>query len=368
VYDMATGALLAAHASPRTQWAVGALLADGRTVVAGRTAMQVTDGVVTSNWQHNEDALYTLQSATRRGLLAAVGRWGAIQLWRDTGEVLPPIALPERVTSGALTWSPDESRLAVGATTGGTVWVWDLPADPTRSPAAPVALTGHGDAVHAIAWSPNGELLAAAAGDGTVHLWNALTCTRIAILRGHGAAAVRAVVFARDDLLLSGGADGAIQAWPTSVDQLLALAKARLPREGTASGSANNWVFLLQAGRLDEAHERSQRMVDDTIRDGSSKRLWWIANMIVSQSPKMRHAGLLAVAEHAITKAIELAQLPDDFMFATTARLWFCKGDVQKAIEWQIKSVEATPRYRVGDRLLHEEELAAYRKLLPTGR
>ncbi|MFY9344844.1 MAG: protein kinase [Planctomycetota bacterium] len=172
---LANGAVLATHASPRTQWAVGAWLGDGRTAVAGRTSLHVVDGDQRTTWSNVDTAIYALAPAPRRNVLAGSGRNSHVQLWDAAGRALPGLPLPERIWALALAWSPDESRLgagaATGAATGGEVWVWDVPADPSRTAAPPLRLGGHEDAVLAVAWSPNGSLLAAGVGDGTVHLW-----------------------------------------------------------------------------------------------------------------------------------------------------------------------------------------------------
>jgi WD40 repeat protein/transcriptional regulator with XRE-family HTH domain len=76
-----------------------------------------------------------------------------------------------------------------------------LPADPST--------------VFAVAFSPDGKLLASADGDGTVRLWNPATRRPVgAPLRASARGGVRAVAFSRDGkLLASGGADGTVRLW-----------------------------------------------------------------------------------------------------------------------------------------------------------
>jgi WD40 repeat protein/tRNA A-37 threonylcarbamoyl transferase component Bud32 len=82
----------------------------------------------------------------------------------QTGEVI--MILPTRMDSG--TFSPDSQRLA---TRGGTsvIQIWDL-----ASRRELVKLKGHREAVHDVAFSPDGRLLASVSKDGSVKVWSAL--------------------------------------------------------------------------------------------------------------------------------------------------------------------------------------------------
>lgn len=122
----------------------------------------------------------------------------------------------------AVAWSPDGSLLATGGVDG-TIRVQRRP---TRLAAAsPIVLDGHGGPVWGLSFSADGLLLASASGDHTVRVHDMAGDHDPVVLAGHGAT-VYSVAFSPDGAhLLSASRDRTARLWSTATwtqDRILA--------------------------------------------------------------------------------------------------------------------------------------------------
>ncbi|KAF2628850.1 hypothetical protein BU25DRAFT_466759, partial [Macroventuria anomochaeta] len=107
----------------------------------------------------------------------------------------------------AVVFSPD-GQLVASAADEETVRVWETATGACRS-----ELKGHSGNVTAVVFSPDGQLVASAADDETVRVWETATGACRSELKGHSGS-VRAVVFSRNgQLVASASYDRTVRVW-----------------------------------------------------------------------------------------------------------------------------------------------------------
>ncbi|MDR3636748.1 MAG: serine/threonine protein kinase [Isosphaeraceae bacterium] len=214
-----------------------ALAPDGRTLAAGDRTGGVTFwemathqrlGSIPPRSPANPDghpSRITALLYTPDGRTLITGGWGSpIRLWdARAGKPTPLGTLPAHslgspavdasegekpaIATSCLALSPDGNLLAAGATDG-TATLWDLSA---RSQLAVERFTGWN--VNALAFSPDGQILAAAQGDGPIELYEPQGHRRLGRLDATASPA-RSLVFSPDGrTLATGGADGELTLW-----------------------------------------------------------------------------------------------------------------------------------------------------------
>lgn len=153
---------------------------------------------------------------TRDGRLAAVGASDRVEIWNvDENRAVRTLnARSARYGTGSsytglgqLAFSADGQSLAA-PDDHGKVWLWNLSADHP-----PLELNGHTSAVLGLAFTPDGKRLATASRDRQVKLWDVASGQEILVLKDHKDG-VAAIAFNPDGFrLATAGLDKAVRIW-----------------------------------------------------------------------------------------------------------------------------------------------------------
>ena len=104
--------------------------------------------------------------STTQPLLAVADGFAEITLIQPDGTVLQTITTGQTGAINALAFSPDGTILA-SASADMTIDLWNV-----SDGALMNTLVGHTDSVNAVAFSPDGQTLASGSSDQTIDLWN----------------------------------------------------------------------------------------------------------------------------------------------------------------------------------------------------
>jgi WD40 repeat protein len=121
--------------------------------------------------------------------------------------------------SGALAYAPDGKTLAIAAQATRAVHLWDVAERRERATLQQQA------AIVALAFTPDGKLLATGCEDGTVHLWNMDTQRELSTLKGHTRPLCYMAFSPNGRTLASAGRDSTVRLWDVAERSAIATLK-----------------------------------------------------------------------------------------------------------------------------------------------
>jgi WD40 repeat protein len=189
-------------------------------------------GKILQKWEYPTDQIFAMMFGEDGAILVIAGDTRGVSMWStNTGKLVMAKSLDSIRYGFAV--SPNEKYVAYApsdlSVREGHLWLWD-----TRTGKQLNEPAGHAGPILSFVFSPDSTLLASAGLDGRIDLWDTASGHRLRVLEGH-TGAVNKVVFSPDGATLASASDDrTVRLWPVKMEDLVAMAEARVQRGNLA--------------------------------------------------------------------------------------------------------------------------------------
>ncbi len=249
----------------------GAAVLDIQFDPMGRVEVARADGTVTT-WNTSGDAsseVLPTGGLLRRAIFSVNGQYIVTAANEDVARIWRPDGTPVAVLSGhtnrvtAMAFSPDGNLIATGSLDG-TARLLSV-----KDGSLLVVLKGHGERVTDVAFSEDGQLAVTASHDRTARIWRVNDGAELSVLRGHEGGVTEAAFSPNGRYVVTASSqDRTVKLWDTkSGREIVELSsKESAPAATSASFSPNGEHIGIVAGgknlRLVRAFQSAQDIID----------------------------------------------------------------------------------------------------------
>ena len=170
--------------------------------------------------KHGDRAETIIFSPAGQWLASIVGQWDTVTedaiftVWNvTTGKVKNTFKVKSNGFITSISFSPDGELLA-SAGEDKTIHLWDIATGKEIK-----TFTGHAGRISSVSFSPDGQMLVSASWDTTIKFWDVATGEEIKTFAGHKTEINSVSFSANGNLLASGSLDGAIKLWDASAQK-----------------------------------------------------------------------------------------------------------------------------------------------------